>query len=273
MYTFVDHLAIAGGRDWHRRVSRWRNGSKDPSECLRRFVRRSVFSDEPRRKKLFVQYRNALMDYDVKRDTKLEYELYGRLPAQKRGVENRTRARAVWKKHYGKAEAGFEIDHIDCNHANNDIANLRKLTKRQHRERHKTPCPGRTKKKRGLRVPSEALDRALYEEIYTRLKRNLRGRRWGAYTSGRLVQEYKARGGRYRGGQGATKGLSRWFREKWIDVCTGQPCGRRRGKRSRSRPFPYCRPTVRVSSRTPRLASHVSARERGRLCALKAGSR
>ena len=42
--------------------------------------------------------------------------------------------------------------------------------------------------------------------------------------------------------------LKRWFKEKWVDVRTGKPCGRRKGE---SRGTPYCRPSKRVSSRTP----------------------
>jgi hypothetical protein len=42
--------------------------------------------------------------------------------------------------------------------------------------------------------------------------------------------------------------LKRWFKEKWVDVRTGKPCGRRKGEK---RGTPYCRPSKRVSSRTP----------------------
>ena len=39
--------------------------------------------------------------------------------------------------------------------------------------------------------------------------------------------------------------LKRWFKEKWIDVRTGKPCGRRNGEK---RGTPYCRPRKRISS-------------------------
>jgi hypothetical protein len=42
--------------------------------------------------------------------------------------------------------------------------------------------------------------------------------------------------------------LKRWFKEKWVDVRTGKPCGRRKGEK---RGTPYCRPSKRVSSKTP----------------------
>ena len=36
--------------------------------------------------------------------------------------------------------------------------------------------------------------------------------------------------------------LKRWFKEEWIDVKTGKPCGRSKGE---SRGTPYCRPKKR----------------------------
>ena len=53
--------------------------------------------------------------------------------------------------------------------------------------------------------------------------------------------------------------LKRWFKEKWIDVRTGKPCGRRRGEK---RGVPYCRPSKRVSSKTVKTASEMSASEK-----------
>ena len=42
-------------------------------------------------------------------------------------------------------------------------------------------------------------------------------------------------------------GLTRWFKEKWVDVKTGKPCGRSKGEK---RGYPACRPSKRVSSKT-----------------------
>lgn len=55
--------------------------------------------------------------------------------------------------------------------------------------------------------------------------------------------------------------LKRWLKEEWIDVRTGKPCGR---SKSESRGVPYCRPKKRVSSKTPRTASEMSASEKSR---------
>ena len=53
--------------------------------------------------------------------------------------------------------------------------------------------------------------------------------------------------------------LKRWFKEKWVDVRTGKPCGRRKGEK---RGTPYCRPSKRVSSKTVKTAGEMSASEK-----------
>ena len=53
--------------------------------------------------------------------------------------------------------------------------------------------------------------------------------------------------------------LKRWFKEEWVDVRTGKPCGRKDGEK---RGTPYCRPKKRVSSKTPKTASEMTAAEK-----------
>ena len=60
--------------------------------------------------------------------------------------------------------------------------------------------------------------------------------------------------------------LKRWFKEKWIDVKTGKPCGRRKGD---GRGVPYCRPSKRVSSKTPKTSGEMSAAEKRKKIAEK----
>lgn len=60
--------------------------------------------------------------------------------------------------------------------------------------------------------------------------------------------------------------LKRWFKEEWIDVRTGKPCGRREGEK---RGTPYCRPKKRISSATPKTASEMSASEKRKKIAEK----
>ena len=60
--------------------------------------------------------------------------------------------------------------------------------------------------------------------------------------------------------------LKRWCKEKWIDVRTGKPCGRRKGEK---RGVPYCRPSKRISSKTVKTASEMSAAEKRKKIAEK----
>jgi hypothetical protein len=53
--------------------------------------------------------------------------------------------------------------------------------------------------------------------------------------------------------------LKRWFDEDWKDVRTGKDCGRDKGEK---RGTPYCRPTKRVSSKTPKTASEMTSAEK-----------
>ena len=55
--------------------------------------------------------------------------------------------------------------------------------------------------------------------------------------------------------------LKRWIQEKWVDVRTGKPCGRKKGE---GRGTPYCRPSKRVSSKTPKTSGEMSAAEKAK---------
>ena len=65
-------------------------------------------------------------------------------------------------------------------------------------------------------------------------------------------------------------GLTRWFKEKWVDVKTGKPCGRSKGEK---RGYPACRPKKRVSSKTPKTVGEMSAAEKARFKREKTGSK
>ena len=54
--------------------------------------------------------------------------------------------------------------------------------------------------------------------------------------------------------------LNRWFDEKWVDVKTGKPCGRQKGEKRAG--YPACRPSKRVSSKTPKTTKEMSSREK-----------
>ena len=52
--------------------------------------------------------------------------------------------------------------------------------------------------------------------------------------------------------------LRRWFKEEWVDVKTGKPCGRQKGEKRGG--YPACRPSKRVSSKTPKTTKEMSSR-------------
>mgnify|MGYP005987352339 CR=1 FL=1 len=60
--------------------------------------------------------------------------------------------------------------------------------------------------------------------------------------------------------------LKRWFKEEWKDVRTGKACGRGEGEK---RGTPYCRPSKRVSAKTPKTSGEMSAAEKKRKVAEK----
>jgi len=60
--------------------------------------------------------------------------------------------------------------------------------------------------------------------------------------------------------------LKRWFKEDWVDVRSGKPCGRKKGE---SRGTPYCRPSKRVSSETPVTASELTPSQKRKRIAQK----
>jgi hypothetical protein len=115
-------------------------------------------------------------------------------------------------------------------------------------------------------APINVVNKKLYMSIKAKIKRSVKGRRWGAYDSGRLVREYKAKGGKYSGGKGKTD-LGRWYKEKWIDACAWpkkKSCGRKTAAK-----IAYCRPSKRVDSKTPRLVQSLSKAQRKSRCTKK----
>lgn len=58
----------------------------------------------------------------------------------------------------------------------------------------------------------------------------------------------------------ARGGLGRWFKEQWVDIKTGKPCGR--GSKEKRRGYPACRPTKRVSSKTPKTVGEMTKKEK-----------
>ena len=83
------------------------------------------------------------------------------------------------------------------------------------------------------------------------------------------MREYKRRGGKYKNSYESDSKLSQWFKEKWIDVCKlpkKVSCGRRKASMKK---YPYCRPTVRVNSSTPKTVKEIGTKELKRRCSRK----
>ena len=63
------------------------------------------------------------------------------------------------------------------------------------------------------------------------------------------------------------KNLNRWFKEKWVDVSRKDkdgkhpPCGRSKAKKD-SKGYPKCRPSVKVSGKTPKTSGSMSEGEK-----------
>ena len=57
-------------------------------------------------------------------------------------------------------------------------------------------------------------------------------------------------------------GLTKWFKEEWVDVKTGKPCGRKSAKKSK-RPYPSCRPKAVAAKMTKAEKDHQQRRKTG----------
>jgi hypothetical protein len=133
------------------------------------------------------------------------------------------------------------------------------------------------------------VNKKLYENVKAEAKKKFNV--WpSAYASGWLVKTYKARGGTYKEQEDersvntvkkqSQKSLARWYDEKWVDVCryleTGKlaSCGRRSTRQSatstsRDEKYPYCRPSIRISDKTPKTLDEISRVELERRCRVK----
>ena len=117
------------------------------------------------------------------------------------------------------------------------------------------------------KIPDNVINKKLYSKIKTKIQKEVKRkkRRWGAYDSGRLVKQYKADGGKYKknsrsSSSSSSSELNRWYKEKWIDACKWpkkSPCGRSQSKKG----ITYCRPSVRINSKTPKTIQEYSKKE------------
>ena len=129
------------------------------------------------------------------------------------------------------------------------------------------------------------VNKALYSRVKAEAKRKFAVYP-SAYANAWLVREYKKRAVALIGKQPVAErkkprkpakpkskgrgGLGRWFDEKWVDIKTGKPCGRSKGE---DRAYPACRPSRRVSDKTPKTTKEMSSSEKARFKKEKTGSK
>ncbi len=118
----------------------------------------------------------------------------------------------------------------------------------------------------GYTVPKNVVNKKLYLSIKNKINKSIKGRRWGAYDSGRLVKMYKNAGGKYTGKKGNTN-LGRWYSEKWIDACSW-PKRKSCGRKTKSS-IAYCRPSKRIDSKTPKLIQSLTRAQIKSRCSRK----
>lgn len=125
------------------------------------------------------------------------------------------------------------------------------------------------------KIPANVKNPKLYKKIKAKIRRDVdkKNRQWGAYDSGRLVREYKKAGGTYSGKKSKNSPLSRWYKEKWINVCKlpkKVSCGRPQvDMKDWKKKFPYCRPSVRVTKSTPKTSGELSKKQIASRCKRK----
>ena len=122
-------------------------------------------------------------------------------------------------------------------------------------------------------VPS---DQKLYDRIKARVKSSAKSRWPSAYLSGQVVREYKSemekRGKKaYKSGSPSKKSssLGRWYKEVWIDISTGKPCGAAKTKGY----YRVCRPSKKITADTPRTARSLTEAQKKKMVALKQKAR
>lgn len=87
----------------------------------------------------------------------------------------------------------------------------------------------------------------------------------GIYKSAWIVKEYKKHGGKFKTKKQKNSNLNRWFKEKWVDlnhpikkngkIIGYKSCGR---KNMSNKIYPLCRPTYRISKKTPKTYKELS---------------
>ena len=87
-----------------------------------------------------------------------------------------------------------------------------------------------------------------------------KGQRWPSIIgSSELVRRYKAAGGKYSGKKPTDTGMTRWYKEKWINVCD-YPKKTFCGRTIMTNKYPKCRPLKRITKNTPMTVNEIIAK-------------
>lgn len=98
---------------------------------------------------------------------------------------------------------------------------------------------------------SKVKDVKLYNKVKNEAKKKFK-RYPSLYASSWIVREYKKRGGKYRGKKPSSKkGISRWYKEEWVQVSSYLSSGKKVKCGSSIRDTKACRPLKRIDSKTP----------------------
>ena len=139
------------------------------------------------------------------------------------------------------------------------------------------------------------------KKLYSKVLKSVKSRVkvWpSAYASGQVVRQYKREGGTYKFGNSLfltpkikgclsliygdkvlsrfgkkvaprSTGLTRWFKEKWVNVCAPKKNGKYSACARSTKKYPYCRPSVRINSGTPKTVKELSKTKLAQMCKRK----
>lgn len=114
---------------------------------------------------------------------------------------------------------------------------------------------------------SIVINKKLYEKVKKLADIKFKSKT-GIYRSSWIVNTYKKLGGKYSGVKPKLSGLSRWYKEKWVNLYKPikggySDCGRKiinnfSTKNNLNERYPLCRPTYRITSKTPKTYKELS---------------
>jgi hypothetical protein len=113
-------------------------------------------------------------------------------------------------------------------------------------------------------VKNEPIDKKLYSKV-KKLADSKFLAKTSIYKSSWIVSEYKKLGGKYIDKKDTSSGLSRWYKEKWIDLnrpikdSKNKTIGYEKcGRSDKKDKYPLCRPSVKVNKDTPKIYQDIS---------------